>query len=163
MVAAVALTACGDDSASTPATTSPGNDAEESAGEPGSGATTTAGEATTSTTTAPMPPSESELAAPLGLDSMVILTPVSGGGDRPDLAWEPVSGAALYHVTLLAPDGTVYWGWSGSETSVPVGGFPRLVPEATGPRIIADMSWTVTATGVDDVPIAVGGPSPLSP
>jgi hypothetical protein len=94
---------------------------------------------------------------------MSVVTPEAGGGDRPDLEWAPVDGAVRYDVTVLAPDGSVYWGWSGSETSVPLGGFPRLVPEAAGPRIITGMSWTVVAVDADAFPLAIGGPRPLSP
>ena len=129
--------------------------------------TTTADGATTvvSETTMGEPAGEtqSELATDVGLESIVVLTPQAGEGDRPELEWEPVEGASLYQVTVLAPDGSVYWGRTGPETSVPFGGFPRLVPAAAGPRIIAGMSWTVVAFDDSMVPMAIGGPLPLSP
>jgi hypothetical protein len=122
------------------------------------GVTTTAsGGATTSTA-----PQDSPIAADMGLATMVILTPEEGVGERPDLAWEPVEGATMYRVTVLGPDGTLYWGWAGEETSVPLGGFPRLEDAASGPRVVSGMTWTVVALDGDLVPVAVGGPASLS-
>ncbi len=103
------------------------------------------------------------LADSLGLATIEILTPTSGGGDRPALSWTPVQGAETYQVTLLAPDGTFYWGWTGGDASVPVGGLPRLIPEAGGPRLIPSMSWTVLAFDADVLPIAAAGPAQIGP
>lgn len=130
---------------------------------------TTAGPSATSATTVPGPTSttspvvsESPIAEETGLASIVILTPTEGVGERPDLAWESVDGASTYRVTVLTSDGSFYWGWLGSETSVPLGGFPRLVDGATGPRVASGMTWTVVAYDADLIPLAVGGPSSLS-
>jgi hypothetical protein len=106
---------------------------------------------------------DSEFATGIGLEPIVLLTPEAGGGDRPDLEWQPVDGAVTYQITVRAPDGSVYWGRMGPETSVPFGGFPRLVPEAAGPRIVAGMDWTVIAFDASMVPIGAGGPRSLSP
>lgn len=122
---------------------------------------------TTEPPSATEPPSTtepaSELADALDLPVIELLTPASGGGDRPDLSWAPVDGADLYQVVLLAPDGAFYWGWTGNETTIPVGGLPRLVPEAAGPRLIPSMSWTVTAIDERSLPLAIGGPAEISP
>jgi len=139
------LASCGGDG---PTTTTAGDGA----------ATTGAAEETTSTTLR----QDSPIAADMGLASMVILTPEEGLGERPDLAWEPVDGASMYRVTVLGPDGAFYWGWMGEETSVPLGGYPRLEDAAAGPRIVSGMTWTVVAFDAALVPIAVGGPASLS-
>lgn len=132
---------------------------------------TTTGPSPTSATTGPAPDETSTtsprvltspIAEDVGLESMVILTPTEGVGERPDLAWEPVEGASTYRVTVLTPDGSFYWGWLGPETSVPLGGFPKLIDGATGPRVVSGMTWTVVAFDADMVPLAVGGPATLS-
>jgi hypothetical protein len=125
-------------------------------------ATSVAPEPAPTTEPAPIEPS-SELADSLGLDVIEILTPAEGGGDRPDLSWAPIEGADTYQVVLNAPSGGFYWGWTGTETSIPVGGLPRLVPEAAGPRLIPEMSWTVIAFDTEVRPLALGGPAPISP
>lgn len=147
----IVLVACGGDDAS-PTTTASGT----------GGATTTAPGPGVTTTTASQEPTESPIAGDVGLESMILSTPTEGVGERPDFAWEPVEGAASYRVTVLAPDGTFYWGWWGTETSVPLGGFPKLVDDATGPRVVTGMTWTVVAYDADLIPLAVGGPASLS-
>jgi hypothetical protein len=129
--------------------------------------TTTAGDGVTTTgatgeTTSTALQQDSPIAADVGLPSMVLLTPEEGVGERPDLAWETVDGATMYRVTVLGADGAFYWGWAGEETSVPLGGFPRLEDAAAGPRVVSGMTWTVVALDANLVPLAVGGPASLS-
>jgi len=147
---AMVLAACGGDSSSP--TTTGGTDTT-------GGSVTTGGGATATTTTTAV---ESPLASEVGLESMVLLTPTEGVGERPDFAWEPVAGAVRYQVTVLTADGALYWAWSGEETSVPLGGFPKLVDGAAGPRVVSGMTWTVVAFDGDMIPLAVGGPASLS-
>ena len=151
------VAACGDDDGATTSAVPP-TSATATTGAPG----TTDATGTTSATPA-APPASSALAESFGLETIEVLTPESGGGERPDFAWTAVDGATSYQVTLLAPDGTFYWGWDGDETSVPLGGFPRLVPAATGPRLVSGMSWTVMAFDAEFRPIAAGGPNPIGP
>jgi hypothetical protein len=145
----IVLFACGGDDTSQ-TTAAPGTTSETA--PPG-------GDSRTTTT---MIASESPIAQDVGLASMVLLTPTEGVGERPDFAWEPVDGASAYKITVLAPDGSFYWGWLGPETSVPLGGFPKLIDGATGPRVVSGMTWTVVALDADLVPLAVGGPASLS-
>jgi hypothetical protein len=97
------------------------------------------------------------------LDAITINTPVSGGGTRPILAWDPVDSADRYGVYLYAPNGQLYWSWQGRESSVPVGGRPQLREDALGPSVAEGMTWMVIAYDVDQFPIAVGGLHPIAP
>lgn len=138
-------------------------DGPEGTTAPPSSKTTTAAASTTSvpptTTTVPV----SEFAEGFRLPTIAIVSAPEGGGERPDLAWQPVDGAADYQLTVLDPDGGFYWGWRGATSDVPFGGRPRLVPGAAGPRVVAGMTWTVVALDADNRPLAAGGPAPLSP
>lgn len=106
---------------------------------------------------------QSELAGKLGLQSIQMLTPTSGNGDRPTFEWQAVPGASMYSVTLNAPSGESYWGWAGTDTKIPLGGLPKLLEASPGPRVIDGMSWTVTALNDNFEPIAFGGPRPIAP
>jgi hypothetical protein len=118
---------------------------------------TTPGTAATTTTTGP------SRASQWGLETIELLTPTEGGGRRPILEWQPVAGAEAYNVVVLAPSGRVYWGWRTVETSVPVGGHPRLNESAAGPAISAGMTWSVTAVASDGSLIALSDQRPISP
>jgi hypothetical protein len=139
----LAVAACGDDDAGTPTTT-------EAAGTTGAGAT------------AVPPPSGPPLLA--GVDgTMTLLTPTSGEGIRPLLAWAPVSTADHYALFLYAPSGEVYWSWSGTATEVHVGGEPQLRDGASGPSVVEGMSWAVIAYDAGMLPIAASEIRPVSP
>lgn len=154
----LAVAACGGDDGSTTTVHS-----STAATETTVATTTGGGSGDTTSTTVSALPTGSALADALGLEPMEVLTPVAGGGDRPDFAWTPVDGATFYRITLLAPDGSFYWGWEGEESFVPLGGFPRLVPAATGPRLVTGMSWTVMAFDSERRPLAAGGSHSISP
>lgn len=94
---------------------------------------------------------------------MTLLTPSSGGGLRPLLEWESVSGADHYGAYVYAPDGSIYWAWTGRATQVHVGGEPRLEDRAPGPSVIDGMSWAVIAYDAEMLPIAVSGRQPIGP
>ena len=97
------------------------------------------------------------------LDRITLLTPTSGSGPRPVLAWEAADGADRYGVYLYDSKGELYWSWQGRETEIPVGGRPRLVDEAPGPRVAEGMTWTVIGLNADQLPVAAGGPQPIAP
>ena len=81
-----------------------------------------------------------------GLDVPEIeqLTPRSGGGHRPLLEWVPVAGSASYELTFFDQEGFLYWAWTGTETSVYLGGVSA--PDGTpGPAALEGMSWAVVA------------------
>jgi hypothetical protein len=160
LAAVVLVTACGggdDDSepASPEVTTADGLQATTAA------ATTTAAASTTSVAATTTTEPASELAEEFGLPTIAIMSTPVGGGERPDLAWQPVDGAADYQVTVLDPDGGFYWGWRGATSEVPFGGRPRLLPGAAGPRVVTGMTWTVVALDANGRPLAAGGPAPL--
>jgi hypothetical protein len=97
------------------------------------------------------------------LEGIALLTPTEGGGTRPILEWEGVEGADRYGVYLYDQEGKLYWSWQGRETSIPVGGKPRLGEDALGPQVSAGMSWTVIAFDADQAPLAAGGPQVIAP
>lgn len=101
----------------------------------------------------------------LGLPGIELTTPAAGGGSWPDLAWDPVDGAAAYTVTLYDPQGSAYWAWTGDGTTVVVGGFAAAPSEGSGvaPRIQPGMSWDVTAHGDDGGLLAQSGERPIGP
>lgn len=95
-------------------------------------------------------------------DVIVQTTPVSGGGDRPVLAWEAVDGAGDYVVMVHSDDDTPYWSWATSETQVRVGLTDR--PDtAPGPRVAEGMTWVVVARDGDGLPIATSPRRPIAP
>lgn len=109
---------------------------------------------------------DAEPAEPLfaGLDgSVTLLTDTSGGGPRPLLEWEAVADADHYSVYVYAPDGDVYWVWTGHDTSVPVGGAPQIADGAPGPSVTDGMTWAVLAHDADGVPLAVSEQRPIAP
>lgn len=159
VVFGVAVTAagCGGGAADEPSTTEAAAVSTTSAGAT---APTTTTAAATTTTAAPAPEGDMLLA---GLTPITMTTPAEGGSIRPELAWEPIEGADHYAVYLYAPDGRIYWTWRGYETSVPVGGRPALPDAATGPSVIAGMSWAVIAYDADLLPIGSSVLAPISP
>lgn len=92
-----------------------------------------------------------------------ILTPSAGGGIRPDLSWTPVPDAASYELVLFSRLDEPYWAWSGTGTSVPVGGEPRLGPNSAGAALIDDMRWFVMAFDADGLPLAQSPIVSISP
>lgn len=97
------------------------------------------------------------------LEGIALLTPTTGGGTRPVLEWEGVEEADRYGVYLYDPEGKLFWSWQGRETSIPVGGRPRLVEDALGPRVAEGMTWIVIAFDADQMPVAAGGPRAIAP
>lgn len=92
-----------------------------------------------------------------------LLTPPDGSGIRPELRWSAVGGADHYGVYLYAPDGSIYWSWSGRATAVPVGGEPRLVDSAPGPSVVDGMTWAVIAYDADLLPLAISPLGAIAP
>lgn len=117
------------------------------------------------TTPAPTPtPTPAPVAFVQGLDDEVVVqtTPVSGGGDRPVLAWEAFDGAADYVVAVHDADDRPYWAWTTSDTQVRIGLTER--PEtAPGPRVADGTTWVVIARDADGTPIASSPRRPIGP
>lgn len=82
-------------------------------------------------------------------------------GPRPLLQWAPVDGADEYHVSVFAASGDAYWGWSGTETQVNVGGISD--PDAVGPHVFEAMTWVVMASTMDGEVLAMSRPATLTP
>lgn len=99
----------------------------------------------------------------LGIASIAVLTPDSGGGTRPLLEWEPVEGASSYTLVVVTPEGEAYWGWTGPETAVHVAGEPQLEEFAAGPSVVPGMTWSVAAYDDEFHVIAVSPRAPISP
>lgn len=81
------------------------------------------------------------------------LTDRTGGGPRPLLMWEPVAAATSYTVVLYDAAEDAWWSWSGTETSIVVGGVSTDI-EIGGPRADTDARWSVMA--FDDTGNLVG-------
>jgi hypothetical protein len=159
--ALVLTVACGGDDDS--ATSSDTVAVAEATGDDDSAQNTEADQAGASDAAAPDP--EPEALPPVidGLDPIVLLTPASGGGQRPLLEWEPVPGAVVYMVVVYGVDGSATWSTITEATSIYVGG-RQPIPEAnSGPRITDGSSWVVYADDVDGLVIAASGRAPIAP
>lgn len=137
-----------------------------------SGETTTTVAITPTETTATQPPTGSgpspssertDLAAEYDLAMIEQFTAVSGGGRRPILEWARADGAERYYVVVTAPSGRVYWAWRTSDTSVPVGGHPRLNEDAAGPAVSDGMTWSVVAFDADGSIVGISDARPIAP
>ena len=163
IAAALALTtACGggDTDGAAPAVADTADDVARTASDDDTAATDDTAE--TAEDTAPPAP---EALPPVidGLEPIVLLTPASGGGERPLLEWEPVSGAEIYLIVVYDADGTATWSTITDATSIHLGG-PLAIPDAnSGPRIGAGSSWVVYADDIDGRIIAASGRAPISP
>lgn len=122
---------------------------------------TTSAEAATTTTTV-----QSEGPPYIGgidLPVVQLLTAPDGVGERPLLEWNAVEGAARYDVLVLDSDGTTYWAWSTTDTSVFVGGIEITNLNAPGPRIQPGMTWVVLGFDETGLLMAQSARRPISP
>ena len=133
----------------------------ESVAEP---ETTTAAE-TVPTPSDPPPVRETPVTEPVATDRVprhpAIATTEAAPGSNPLLAWSPVDGATLYRVVVLDPNGDAYWAWSGTDTSVHLGG--NATPTAVGARVFGEMTWQVSAFDADGAPLAISERGGLTP
>jgi len=106
---------------------------------------------------------DSDIRATLGVPLVTLLTPESGGGSRPELAWDAVDGAFFYSIVLFDPTGGAYWGWEGTTTAVHVGGEPVINEGLSGPSVIDGMAWQVAAYDADQNLIALSDRQPVAP
>jgi hypothetical protein len=116
-----------------------------------------------SSVTEPREAPDSRIRELLDVPPIELLTAESGGGTRPELAWEPVDEAFFYNVVLLDPTGRGYWGWEGTATAVHVGGEPVIKEGLSGPSVIDGMSWQVAAYDSDLNLIALSRKQPIAP
>ncbi len=82
-------------------------------------------------------------------------------GPRPLLAWDTVEGAVDYELFVLDADGAAYWAWSGTETSVYLGGMEN--PDAVGAWVFEPLTWVVAAVDADGTTLAMSTRADLLP
>lgn len=192
IASALALAACGgaSESASTapaPTPTTPATDAAadepDQTTQPGPASTeptppesppatmpavpTTTGSVPGSTEPAETAPADPEVSGPfadLVPTAISVLTPSTGNGPKPLLAWEPVDGATTYDVVVSTVDGAPYWAWRGTEQQVWLGGSQNApAPDTEGPILVGPMLLTVFASDAGGIPLAAGGPLEIAP
>lgn len=91
----------------------------------------------------------------------VIETDPSEPGPHPELAWAEVAGAATYDLIVLDAAGETYWAWSGTESSVHLGGVES--PDAVGAWVFEPLTWIVTARDAEGEPLAMSAKADLTP
>lgn len=159
LVAAALLTGCGDDS--TDASDAPDSVvtdpvATDGADAPDTTTTTAADDASDSGTD-----TDTEPAAERDPIFPVLVTAPTEPGPRPLLSWDAVEGATQYDLMVLNAEGVAYWGWSGAETAVYLGGVED--PDATGAWVFEPLTWVVTARDADGQPLALSEQAMLEP
>lgn len=99
-----------------------------------------------------------------GVAEITLTTPATGAGLKPLLAWEPLSGAVEYQVTVYTPAKQPYWAWSGAAASVYLGGGEAPPPEdAAGPVVSEGMYWAVLAFDAEGLIAGSSALAPISP
>lgn len=99
-----------------------------------------------------------------GIASIDLLTPPSGAGSKPHFEWSAIEGALQYTLFLQFTDGQPYWSWTGSGTSIYLGGSDSPPPEdAAGPVLLDGMSWAVIALDAEGNVIASSNLQQISP
>ncbi len=106
-------------------------------------------------------PTLDDLRGALGID-VLHLEPTTETGNHPTLSWQPVDGAASYWLVLRDDDDRPYWAWTGSDTTVRVGGGDRSETNQTA-ALHGEMTWRVAAFDTDHDLIALSDTARLSP
>lgn len=136
----------------------------------GEGTTTSIGVGATTTTTPTQPTTTAAAGAPASIRDMrgdlgigtVTLEQSTEGGSHPLLEWQPVDGATAYWLILRDSSGRAYWAWSGTETSVRVGGGDRTELNQTA-ALHEVMTWSVAALDAAGQLLAVSDLTTVSP
>ena len=99
-----------------------------------------------------------------GVAAITLTTPETGAGLKPLLSWEPLPGAAEYQVSVYTSEQVPYWAWSGSGSSVYLGGGDTPPPEeSAGPTLSLGMWWAVLAFDADGRLSGSSALGPISP
>lgn len=106
-------------------------------------------------------PSLLELRGDLGLD-ILVLNPITETGSHPTLNWQPADGAAAYWLVLRDAGGRPYWAWTGTDTSVRVGGGDSASTNQTA-ALHAEMTWSVAAFDEEGNLIALSDSASVAP
>lgn len=122
----------------------------------------TSTEAPTSTTEDPTVVSDlGELRDDLGVE-VLVLEPTSETGSHPTLRWQSADGAVSYWLVLQDAAGRPYWAWTGSETSVRVGGGDSADANQTA-VLHEPMTWRVAAFDSDGNLVALSDTADVAP
>lgn len=161
LVAAALLVGCGDDSTDDSDAPDPGaiEDAGVSTDTPDT--TTTAGADDTASDDTATDDTDTEPATERDPVFPVLATAPTGPGPRPLLSWDAVDGATQYDLMVLNSEGVAYWGWSGAETAVYLGGVED--PDAAGAWVFEPLTWVVTARDAAGQPLALSEQATLEP
>ncbi len=75
--------------------------------------------------------------------------------------WDEVAAlGARYDLMVLNAEGVAYWGWSGTETAIHLGGIED--PDAAGAWVFEPLTWVVTARDADGQPLALSESAPTT-
>ncbi len=152
---AIALASCGSDGADDGSAVSTSSETAEAT-------TTTTADSSNDTSDTPTADAETQADDEAGADLFPEIELASTEpGPRPTLSWSGVDGAALYQLTVLDADGTPYWSWSGTDTTVPLGGMEN--PDAMGAWVFEELSWMVVARDDAGAPLGMSRRGVLEP
>lgn len=132
------------------------------------GPTTTGSEDSTQETTTTsvsaetsIPPSLRDLRGDLGV-GVVILDPSTETGSHPTLSWQPIEGAASYWLVLRDADDRPFWAWTGTGTTIRVGGGDSPDTNQTA-ALHEEMTWSVAAFDGEGNLVALSDPASVAP
>lgn len=112
--------------------------------EPSSATDSPATPPTAQPTPTPSPRAATPVVTADGVAEIKLLTPTTGNRPYALLEWSAVPGAADYTVSVFTPDGRAWWGWSGPDLAVTLGGLDTDV-DLGGPRSGEGVTWFVVA------------------
>lgn len=93
---------------------------------------------------------------------MVAFNPTTEAGSHPTLSWNPFEGAMSYWLVLRDTDGRPCWAWTGTDTSVRMGGGDSSDTNQTA-ALHAGMTWSVAAFDVEGNLVALSDTASLAP
>ena len=102
-----------------------------------------------------------DLASERGIGK-VILQPTDEPSSHPTLVWSPLAGASTYWLVLHDSTGRVAWAWSGTTTSVRVGGGDVADLNQTA-TVNGEMTWSVLALDDSGRLVGLSERRPLTP
>ncbi len=83
-------------------------------------------------------------------------------GPHPTLTWDTVDGAALFLLAIIDGNGSPYWAWTGTETSVRVGGGNTAELNQTA-TLHEPMKATIAAVSSEGRLVAISEPTTIGP
>mgnify|MGYP001084730826 FL=1 len=128
----------------------------------GAAASTQAPTTTAVSAATTIPPSLLDMRGDLGVGIVVVDPTTETGSPHPTLSWQPVDAAASYWLVLHDADGEPFWAWTGTDTSIRVGGggSPDINQTAA---LHQEMTWRVAAFDGEGVLVALSDPAALAP